>query len=260
MNDKIISSTENTYFKNLKKIYRSKIHRKKLNKTLLDGPHLIRTFLDSGRDCINFIVDESSHSNEIELLIRGNPNVDLVKLNHELFCKISDLNSSTGLMALIEIPLENSTLQTKGFHLILNDIQDPGNVGSILRSHAALGNDFVFLSKGCCDLWSPKTIRGSQGVQFFLRCFEDQDIRKLIENFNFPTYCLSMKGKSLFSHKFQQDIAMILGNEGHGIDVGLSQKAHETLAIPMVSDIESLNVSAAASIVMYEYARQLKLT
>ena len=259
MTKAIIKSAENSFFKNLKKIYSNKTHRANSKKTILDGPHLIQAFMDSGGEVISLVIDESVISNEINLIIKKNLNKNNVTLSHELFTKISGLNSVTGLMALIDIPAEKGYKRETGFHLLLNDIQDPGNLGAILRTNAASGNSFIFLSKGSCDLWAPKTIRGSQGAQFFLRCFENQDLFALIESFNFPTYSLSMNGDSIFKHKFDRDVAVILGNEGRGVNEGLTQKAHKILSIPMQKHIESLNVSVAASIVMYEYTRQLQL-
>ena len=259
MTKTIINSTENSFFKNLKKIYSNKIYRTNSKKTILDGPHLIQAFMDSGGKVISLVTDESVISNEINLIIKKNLNNNIVTLSHELFTKISGLNSVTGLMALIDIPVERIYKRESGFHLLLNDIQDPGNLGAILRTNAATGNSLIFLSKGSCDLWAPKTIRGSQGAQFFLRCFENQDLFALIESFNFPTYSLSMNGDSIFNHQFAKDVAVIIGNEGRGIDESLEQKAHKILSIPMQKHIESLNVSVAASIVMYEYSRQLQL-
>ena len=259
MTKAIIKSAENSFFKNLKKIYSNKTHRANSKKTILDGPHLIKAFMDSGGEVISLVIDESVISNEINLIIKKNLNKNNVTLNHELFTKISGLNSVTGLMALIDIPAERGYKRESGFHLLLDDIQDPGNLGAILRTNAASGNSFIFLSKGSCDLWAPKTIRGSQGAQFFLRCFENQDLFALIESFNFPTYSLSMNGDSIFKHQFERDVAVILGNEGRGVNERLIQKVHKILSIPMQKHIESLNVSVAASIVIYEYARQLQL-
>ena len=182
MTKAIIKSAENSFFKNLKKIYSNKTHRANSKKTILDGPHLIQAFMDSGGEVISLISDESVISNEINLIIKKNLNNNIVTLSHELFTKISGLNSVTGLMALIDIPVERIYKRESGFHLLLNDIQDPGNLGAILRTNAASGNSLIFLSKGSCDLWAPKTIRGSQGAQFFLRCFENQDLLALIES------------------------------------------------------------------------------
>lgn len=259
MSKKTIHSTENLFFKNLKRIYSNKSHRANSNKTILDGPHLIQAFLDSGGKVNNLIVDESIISNEINLIIKKNLNKNIVTLSHELFTKISGLNSVNGLMALIDIPIIDQYQRERGFHLLLNDIQDPGNLGAILRTVAAAGNSLVFLSKGSCDLWAPKTIRGSQGAQFFLKCYENQNLDELIENFNFPTYSLNMRGESIFKHQFDRDVAVIIGNEGKGIGKSLEQKAHKILSIPMQKHIESLNVSVATSIIMYEYFRQLQL-
>tara|TARA_B100001057_G_scaffold463361_1_gene517280 strand:- start:1438 stop:2220 length:783 start_codon:yes stop_codon:yes gene_type:complete len=259
MTKAIINSTENSFFKNLKKIYSNKAYRANSKKTILDGPHLIQAFMDSGGEVTCLVTDESVTSNEINLLIKKNLNKNIVTLSHDLFTKISGLNSVTGLMALIDIPAERKYKRESGFHLLLDDIQDPGNLGAILRTNAASGNSLIFLSKGSCDLWAPKTIRGSQGAQFFLKYYENQDLFQLIDSFNFPTYSLNIKGESIFNHKFDRDVAVIIGNEGRGIDERLEQKAHKVLSIPMQKHIESLNVSVAASIVVYEYARQFQL-
>jgi len=167
MTKAIINSTENSFFKSLKKIYSNKAYRANSKKTILDGPHLIQAFMDSGGEVKCLVTDESVTSNEINLIIKKNSNKNIVILSHELFTKISGLNSVTGLMALIDIPADRKYIRESGFHLLLDDIQDPGNLGAILRTNAAFGNSLIFLSKGSCDLWAPKTIRGSQGAQFF---------------------------------------------------------------------------------------------
>lgn len=255
---KKINSNENTFFKNLKKLYQNKSERKKLEQTILDGPHLIKTFMESGGEVRDFIKDTSINHDEINQIFDKYPSINIAELSHELFCEISELKSSTGLMALINIPEKKIYKKEAGLHLLIDNVQEPGNLGSILRSHAAFANRLVFLSKGCCELWSPKTLRGSQGIQFFLTCYEDQDLLNLIDTFNFPTYSICKEGPSLYDHKFQNDVAVIFGNEGQGVGFKLMQKVEKNLSIPMAEKVDSLNVGSAASIVMYEYARQLQ--
>ena len=256
MSSLVIKSRNSTVFKKFKKLYSTKGFRFEEGKTILDGPHLINTCHESGGKVEEFIVDASVQTDENKKLLANHPEKKIHVLSHELFCAISDLHSVTGLMAIIDIPKFSPYKNDNGFHLLLDDIQDPGNLGAILRTHAAAGNKLVFLSKGCCDLWSPKVIRGSQGAQFVLTCYQQQDLASLIDGFNFSTFCLGMKGESVLRRKLEKNVAFVLGNEGRGINPMLLEKSDQMLSIPMTNKIESLNVGVAASIIIYEYARQ----
>jgi len=255
MSDLIIKSLENSTFKVFRKLYNNKAFRNELLQSLLDGPHLIRTYIDSGGKILELIKDASIESDEITLIIKDNPNIKIHIMQHDLFTKISELRSVTGLMALINIPPSDS-IKPHGLNLLLDRIQDPGNLGGIIRTAAAVGVNSIFLSEGCNDVWSPKTLRGSQGAHFFLYCYEHQNLENLIELFEFPVYALSMKGKSLYKTDLPRNVAIILGSEGQGLSRKLLDKSTKTITIPMIQGIESLNVSSAASIIMYEYYRQ----
>ena len=255
MSELIIKSIENETFKQFRKLYTNKAFRRELLQSLLDGPHLIRAYIASGRKILEFIKDASIESDEISLIIQDNPNVKIHVMQHDLFTKISELSSVTGLMALINIPSSNS-IQPHGLSLLLDRIQDPGNRGGIIRTAAAVGVSSVFLSEGCNDVWSPKTLRGSQGAHFSLSCYENQNLENLIGLFDCPIYSLSMKGESLYETDLPKNLAIILGSEGQGLSQKLLNKSTKTICIPMIQGIESLNVGSAASIIMYEYYRQ----
>ena len=257
MTELIITSVENPTFKMFRKLYGNSSLRNELGQCLLDGPHLIRSYSESGGRIVELIKDASIESVEINELINQHSHAKTHVVQHDLFTKISDLKSVTGIIALIDMPV-SSYKKTNGLNLLLDDIQDPGNLGSILRSAAATGSCSVFLSKGCSDLWSPKTLRGSQGAQFFLDCYENQSLEIVIDQFDFPCYTLGMKGESLYNAKLTKDIAIIIGNEGQGVNPILLSKVKKTLSIPMARGVESLNVSSAASIMLYEYYRQLQ--
>ena len=257
MADLIIKSSENSTFKVVRKIFTNKAFRKQISQTLLDGPHLIKTYIESGGTILELIKDVSIESDEINLIIQNNPNVKIHIIQHSLFVKISDLSSVTGLIALINIPSSNF-IKPHGLSLLLDRIQDPGNLGGIIRTAAAVGVNSVFLSKECNDIWSPKTLRGSQGAHFFLTCYEQQNLEHLIELFEFPVYALNMKGESLYKEDLPKNVAIILGSEGQGVSRNLLDKSTKKITIPMTQAIESLNVGAAASIVMYEYYRQFQ--
>ena len=140
---------------------------------------------------------------------------------------------------------------------MLEDIQDPGNLGSMLRTGAAAGATLAVLSKGCHDPWSPKALRGGQGAQFVLPIERGVDV---------PAWCAQFKGQSLalalaedrsvFSSDLTGPLAFIVGNEGAGLSDDVRAAATATVQIPMPGKMESLNASAALAIAVFEAVRQ----
>ena len=178
-------------------------------------------------------------------------------LSHELFLQLSDLKSSTGILALVDIPKVKPT-QSEGLILLLDGIQDPGNLGSILRTAKATNTKSIIMSKTCADLWSPKTLRGSQGVQFSLNCVVEQNLNEWILNYKHNVIALATNGKSLFKTKLNSNMAILVGNEGKGISKPLLKNIVGTISLPMHKEVESINVGAAVSAFMYEHYRQLR--
>jgi TrmH family RNA methyltransferase len=138
----------------------------------------------------------------------------------------------------------------------LDGIQDPGNLGSILRTAKATDVNSIVMSKTCTDLWSPKTLRGSQGVQFSLRCAVEQDLNEWILDYNYEVMALTMTGESIFKKTLNLNMAILVGNEGKGISESVLKNIAGTLSLPMNKNVESINVGAAASAFMYEHYRQ----
>jgi TrmH family RNA methyltransferase len=151
------------------------------------------------------------------------------------------------------------TITSTPVNLFIDGIQDPGNLGSILRTAEAAGIKSVFLSKSSAELWSPKTFRGSQGAQLNLRCYESQDLLRLFDQVSLPIYSLSVCGDSLYGDDIPKDLILILGSEGGGINAEIISKSTKSISIPMHGSIESLNVGAAAGIFIYEYFRRHRL-
>jgi TrmH family RNA methyltransferase len=140
--------------------------------------------------------------------------------------------------------------------LLLEDIQDPGNLGSILRSAGASGVDLVYLSDHCADLWSPKVLRGGQGAHFHLPCIEKVNFSDITKTFTGKIFATTLSGKSIFQEDLKGPVAFIFGNEGNGIHSETMRLTSHSIHIPMEKGIESLNVSAAVSICLYEKYRQ----
>jgi len=253
MNEKLIESKNNLFYKKLKKTYLSSSFRKNQKQTILDGPHLLQSFSQHSVP-VSVIKDLGTPSPEIENLI-SNLDCPCYSLSHELFLQLSELKSSTGVLALVDIPKFNP-LESDGLIVLLDGIQDPGNLGSILRTAKAANANSIILSKTCADLWSPKTLRGSQGVQFSLKCFAEQNLNEWILNYEHDVIALATCGESLFKTKLNSNMAILVGNEGKGISKSLLKNIAGTVSLPMHKEVESINVGAAVSVFMYEHYRQ----
>ena len=169
-----------------------------------------------------------------------------------MFAQLSQLKSPSGLLALIAQPPPKASAANSQFCLLLEDIQDPGNVGSIFRSAAAAGCDAVFLSPGCADAWSPKVLRAGMGGHFSLNIHESVDLIAVATAFEGRIFATSLKGsKSLFKCDLNGKIAFAAGNEGAGLSSQLLAAAAQNVKIPMLGSKESMNVSVAFGIAAY---------
>ena len=268
---KLIQSRDNPFFKELAQLADSARQRNKSGLTLLDGAHLLAAYLDNGKQPRHIICKAAAlQDGEIsELLVRMN-DVPATQLDDKLFAEISELKTPSGIMALIEIPKPEIPVEQSHFALLLEDIQDPGNLGSMLRSAAAAGCDSVFLSRGCADAWSPKVLRAAMGGHFTLHVYENQDLPGVARLFceqpssGLPAYpsagklvaaCLQAE-HSLYDSDLTGKVAFLVGNEGAGLSVDLVNLATHKASIPMPGRVESLNVAAATAVCLFEAVRQ----
>ena len=255
---KIIQSRDNSFFKELTKLSGSSRQRGKVNQTMLDGAHLLAAYLDAGLLPQQVLVNVSAaHDAEIVRLFNRIGNVPVTQLDDKLFAELSELKTPTGILALIDIPQPAASIADSRFALLLEDIQDPGNLGSMLRSAAAAGCDAVFLSQGCADAWSPKVLRAAMGGHFALRIYERQDLPGVAKSFAGTLLATSLQAtRSLYDCDLRGNVAFMIGNEGAGLSADLLNLATQKISIPMPGKIESLNAAAATSICLFEAVRQ----
>jgi RNA methyltransferase, TrmH family len=173
-----------------------------------------------------------------------------------MFAELTPVASSTGILAIVKTPQIAPPTEVK-FALMLEDIQDPGNLGSMLRTALGAGVQAVYLSKGCTDAWSPKALRGGQGAQFQLPIIEGVDLLQAMQDFAGNTYATTMHGASLYAQDLTTPSAFIIGNEGAGLSDKLINAASQQISIPMHNNLESLNAGAAAAVCLFERARQV---
>lgn len=254
---KRVSSRDNPFFKALFKVSSSARERRELGQALLDGPHLLRAFLDSGGTPRHLMVNEAAQQNaEIAALLDACGDVPQTLLDSALFAQLSELKTPNGLLALIDISQAKVDATRSQFALLLEDIQDPGNLGSILRSAAAAGCDAVFLSPGCADPGHPGCCAG-MGGHFALSIAESTDLLLVAAGFSGKIMAASLRAdNSLYDSDLRGTLAFAIGNEGAGLSNALLDAAQQHFIIPMPGKIESLNAAAAAAVCLFEAVRQ----
>jgi len=254
---KHVTSRDNPLFKELKKLAGSSRQRRKSGQVMLDGTHLLQALLASGGQPQQLVVTQSGLEDaEIASLLRQLPKVPVTCFDAALFSEISELKTPTGILALIEQPQAATAIVPSHFCLLLEDIQDPGNLGSMIRTAAAAGCDAVFLSRECADAWSPKVLRGGMGGHFVLNIHESSDLTGVAEAFSGQVFAASLQAsRSLYECDLRGPVAFAIGNEGAGLSEALQQATHPVV-IPMSGKVESLNAAAAAAVCLFEAKRQ----
>ena len=255
---KLIQSRDNPFYKELVKLSGSARQRSKANQTLLDGAHLLAAYLDSGQAPRHILLNAAAlRDEEIAALLKRAGDVPVTQLDDRLFTELSELKTPTGILALIDLPQTQPDVAQSRFALLLEDIQDPGNLGSMLRSAAAAGCDAVFLSPGCADAWSPKVLRAAMGGHFVLQVYERQDLPEVAQAFAGALLATSLQAtRSLYDCDLCGNVAFLVGNEGAGLSDNLLNCATYKITIPMPGKMESLNAAAATAICLFEAVRQ----
>lgn len=252
---KRVTSRDNPRFKQLKKLAGSAKERKAAGRTLLDGTHLIGAY----REAIGppeLLVANAAAGPELRELLGGLPAEAVLELPDSLFRELSPVKTPTGALALIRIPRAPSS-GPADFCVLLEDIQDPGNLGAILRSAAAAGVERAYLSPRCADPWSPKVLRAGMGAHFRLGIRGDVDLFEVARDFSGTVVATALHaGKSLFDLDLRGPVAFVIGNEGAGLSPDMRNAAGEVVSIPMPGAVESLNAAAAAAVCLFERVRQ----
>jgi RNA methyltransferase, TrmH family len=256
MTETPITSRDNPIFKRLKKLAESARARREARMTLLDGEHLLAAYLDAGGQPHTLVRAASFDTGKLAHLAARCSQAKVIVLPDALFAELTPVAAPNGLLAEAAW-LSPPAIAATPLVIVLESIQDPGNLGAMLRTGAAAGATLAVLSKACHDPWSPKALRGGQGAQFVLPVAQGVDV---------PAWCAQFKGQSLalalaedrsvFSSDLTGPLAFIVGNEGAGLSDEVRAAATATVQIPMPGKMESLNASAALAIAVFEAVRQ----
>lgn len=257
---KIITSSDNLRFRGLLKLAQSSRERRSAGLSLLDGIHLVAAYAEHVGTPAEIVLSRSgAESAEVRILLAAQGIDDALLLSDALFRQLSSVATPTGIMAVVPTPRVAAPDRLTGSSVWLEDIQDPGNVGSILRSAAAAGIDTVCLSRHAVHAWSPRVLRAGMGAHFALRIIEGVDLQALAGVYSGVIVATAVNhGVPVFSADLTGDVALLFGNEGAGLSPDLAALARQTVHIPMPGRVESLNVGAAAAVCLFERVRQLR--
>lgn len=180
-----------------------------------------------------------------------------------VFRELSDTVSPQGILALVEMPqYERSTLTgaEDAALLILEDVQDPGNLGTMIRTAEGAGMSGVVMSRGCVDIFNPKVVRSTMGALFRVPFYICDDLKEevhALQNEGFTTYAAHLQGTCDFTEEsYKGKTGILIGNEANGLSEGVSSQADRLVKIPMEGELESLNAAVSAALFMYEVHRK----
>lgn len=244
----LITSCDNEKIKKYLKL-KEKKYRDFYNEFLVEGEHLV---VEAYRS--NLLEEILIEQDEVTIL-----DVPITYVSKEILNKLSSLETPTHIIGICKKKEENSEFGNK--LLLLDRVQDPGNLGTIIRSSKAFGVDTVVLGNGCVDLYNEKVIRSTQGIGFHMNIV-NRDLKELIPNLKeeeIPVYGTKVEyGTDIrtLKKRDKEKYALIMGNEGRGVDSDILDMCDKFIYIELNHEVESLNVAIAASILLYELSRR----
>ena len=257
-----VTSKDNAQIKNTVKLKKSAKYRKETGCFIAEGVRVCVDAALSGAQIISLFVTESAadkNTDSFEMLSTRAGKTYMV--TPELFALISDTQTPQGFLCVIKT-LDKSAVFDKindgGKFLALDNVQDPNNLGTILRSAEAFGVNGVIMSSDCCDVYNPKVVRGSMGAVFRLPVFITGCLSDWFSlNPQLNTYAAVVDGSAekVTDITFEEPCAVVIGNEGNGLKPETAASCKRQITIPMNGKAESLNASAAAAILIWEMVK-----
>ena len=265
MENKILTSIKNPLIKQVRKLHRSK-ERQKQNLLLIEGSNLIEAACqaDYKLDIIFYTAGwQSNHQPLCRIIDQRGIRTELV--SQEVLNAIATTVNPDGVVAIaprLHVAQQAPTLKNLG--IALERLQDPGNLGTIVRTAAATGVDGLWLSADSVDFYSPKVLRASVGEWFRLPVVTDQHLPQLVKQQQQQGVQIiattSQASKTYWEVDFTPPSLILLGNEGAGLSAELIDLADIRIKIPLANQVESLNVAIASALILYEAQRQLAMS
>ncbi|WP_027340647.1 TrmH family RNA methyltransferase [Halonatronum saccharophilum] len=260
-----ITSISNGRIKRLRSLYKKK-YRRIEGAFVLEGVRIIEEACKE-----DALIEEVFYSDYLLRNQRGkdlleklkSKRVDVIEVSDKVLAEVSDTQSPQGILAVVkkvEYDLEDIVNGDENFLLVVDGVQDPGNLGTIIRTADAAGVAGIITTKGTVSLYNQKTIRATMGSLFRLPVYRENDLgnlKKILKDNKVRVIVGDIGGdKYHFDVDYIDSVALIVGNEGKGPRAELIEFADEVIKIPLVGDAESLNVAMATGVIVYEGVRQ----
>ncbi|HBN57202.1 MAG TPA: 23S rRNA (guanosine(2251)-2'-O)-methyltransferase RlmB [Lachnospiraceae bacterium] len=254
----MITSVSNPQVKHLQQLARKAKVRNEEGVFLAEG---IKMFREAPKDKIqNVYISKSLYEEKGQAFLDG---TEAQVLDDRVFASVSDTKTPQGILCVIRqfrYCMEDILKKDKPLLLALENLQDPGNVGTILRTAEGAGADAVLLSRGCVDMYNPKTIRSTMGSVYRVPFVYTDDLERMLtflKERGIHIYAAHLKGRRYYDEEdYRCGCAFLIGNEGNGLSERVSACADTLIRIPMEGRVESLNAAVSASILVYEAFRQ----
>ena len=257
----VISSKDNEFVKHIKKL-KEKKYRDINNEFIIEGIKIIREAIEEKAEIKQIVICENcQNSNTIPReLMYEIAKYKCIYVTESIFKTLSDVSTPQGIMAIIGRNAKELEIDyTQDIIVALDDIQDPGNLGTILRTVDSIGLNQILVSKGTTDSYNPKVVRSTMGAIFRVKIIECENLEqtlKEVKKHKFQILVTSLQTEnSIYDIKYNKK-AIVIGNEANGVEQTIQKMADIKVKIPMLGKTESLNASVATGIVLYEYVRQ----
>lgn len=256
-----ITSKENEFIKHVKKL-RDKKYRDIENEYMIEGIKLIAEAIQEKAPIKQIILCDDCEKNEAipKDLMYEIAKYDCIYVTEKIFKYLSEVQEPQGILAIIEKNNQEMAIDySQDIIVALDDIQDPGNLGTILRTVDSVGLTQILVSKGTADAYNPKVVRSTMGAIFRVKIIECEDLKqtlKEIKKHKFKVVVSSLQTQNTIYDIGYNKKVIIIGNEANGVEQEVQDMADEKVKIPMLGKTESLNASVATGIILYEYVRQ----
>lgn len=251
----IITSTSNEQIKNIIQLKEKSKVRKQKKQYVVEG---VKMFSEVPKENLKGVYVSESFLKENKGKLQE---ADFQVVSDSVFKKISDTVTPQGVLAVVAQSaktldeLLNNRKKNKSCIVVLDRLQDPGNLGTIIRTAEGAGVSGIVMSSDCADIYNPKVIRSTMGSVFRVPFVVVEDLPEAVEQMKacgITTYAAHLQGEDYNKGVFGKDIALLIGNEARGLSEEISDKADQFIRIPMEGKVESLNAAVAAAILMYE--------
>ncbi|SFM23205.1 TrmH family RNA methyltransferase [Pelosinus propionicus] len=262
----IITSSQNRFIKMVASLKEKKF-RDELGLFSIEGVRLVEEAAQANwpvEACIYITGAEEDQRVQAMLVLLQSKNCRIIEVSAAIYGKITEVKQPQGIMAIMK-KRENRLVDClinvqKPLLVVLDEVQDPGNVGTIIRTAAAAGCTGVILTKGCADVFGAKAVRATMGSLFYIPIFEGfshDEVVNYLNKYDIHILATSLENSTTyFRTDFNRSVAIVFGNEGNGVSKKLTEVAKERLHIPLLGNVESLNVAASAAVILYEAVRQ----